>query len=107
MAPRCTSLRTPRATATTSISSLGEWLLHPVDLAINKRTDWLRALTDAEQFVRQRPADEAGCLYYSHDAEHFVVPEPALSLAQQGVTPHFGKPGGVLPRMLDEPADLP
>jgi hypothetical protein len=79
-------------------------LTQPFELE-TARADWLRALSEADEFVRQRPPDEAGCLYYSHDKERFVVPRPDVGLVQQGITPHFGRPGGVLPRMRDQPFD--
>ncbi|MEX1051573.1 MAG: nucleotidyl transferase AbiEii/AbiGii toxin family protein, partial [Gemmatimonadales bacterium] len=39
-------------------------LAEPFDLAGAKHT-WLDALERAERFVRERPAEESGCLYYS------------------------------------------
>ncbi len=72
-------------------------LAGPVDLE-QLKADWLAALEAAEGFVRRRPPDEAGCLYYSIDQRRFVDPdEPGTGR----VTAHFGAPGGVLPRMLD------
>jgi hypothetical protein len=65
------------------------------------RQTWTKALIDAEAFVRERPADEYGCLYYSATDQRFVVPRPDVSLSDQGVAPHFGAPGGVIPRMAD------
>lgn len=75
-------------------------LAEPFDLERGKQT-WLAALDDAESFIRQRPPDESGCLYYSPERERFVVPAPDKPLAEQGVLPHFGAPGGVLPRVTD------
>jgi hypothetical protein len=69
----------------------------PVELPALKRR-WLAALADAEAFVRSRPPEETGCLYYSRSLERFVAPDA------QGPTdavPHYGRPGGVLPRVLD------
>jgi hypothetical protein len=65
------------------------------------RATWVVALADAEAFVRQRPLEEYGCLYYSAAQQRFVQPESDRSLDDQGMVPHFGTPGGVLPRMAD------
>ena len=65
------------------------------------RAAWVVALADAEAFVRQRPPGEYGCLYYSAAQQRFVQPESDRSLDDQGMVPHFGTPGGVLPRMAD------
>ncbi len=102
------------------------YVLHPIDLAINKllavvgrdeprdfarlrltepidlpalKTRWLTALSDADAFIRSRPPDEAGCLYYSRRLERFVTPGP---IGHDDAVPHYGRPGGVLPRVLDE-----
>jgi hypothetical protein len=75
-------------------------LVAPFDLQ-RARTTWLAALTDAEQFVRERPAEELGCLYYSFDQSQFVVPRSDAPLAEQRIAVHFGAPGGVVPRSAD------
>jgi hypothetical protein len=75
-------------------------LAQPFDLASAKET-WLEALADAETFARERPPEESGCLYYSTTRRQFVVPGGEMSLADQGVVPHFGAPGGVIPRVSD------
>jgi hypothetical protein len=69
-----------------------------VDLQ-NMKTVWLLALHNASEFVKQRDPDQAGCLYYSVDEERFVAPDTVGSLPD-GVSPHFGRPGGVLPRLF-------
>lgn len=75
-------------------------LAEPVDVG-QVKADWLAALDAADTFARRRPPDEAGCLYYSIDERRFVDPdEPGAGR----VVPHFGVPGGVLPRMLEEGA---
>ena len=66
------------------------------DLA-EARTVWRAALAEADSFIRERPADEVGCLYYSSSRDCFVAPSPGLSLEEQGLVTHFGRPGGVLP----------
>jgi hypothetical protein len=71
-------------------------LEHPIDLPAMK-TRWLTALSDAEAFVRSRPPDEMGCLYYSPSLARFVTPGPG---APDDTVPHFGRPGGVLPRIF-------
>jgi hypothetical protein len=70
-------------------------LVEPVDLQVLKR-DWLDALDSVEPFVDSRPNDEIGCLYYSAAREAFVDPREVTDS-----TPHFGRPGGVLPRVVD------
>ena len=73
-------------------------LVEPVNLPLVK-TQWLAALSDAEAFVRSRPPAEVGCLYYSQGLARFVA--PAAGGATDAV-PHYGRPGGVLPRVLDD-----
>ena len=75
-------------------------LVEPFDLKRSRET-WLAALTEAEAFVRERPQEEYGCLYYSMRMRRFVVPRADASLAAQEIVPHFGAPGGVVPRMAD------
>lgn len=72
-------------------------LAHPIDLPALKQ-EWLAALADAESFVRSRPPSEMGCLYYSPGLERFVTPDASGSA---DAVPHYGRPGGVLPRMVD------
>jgi hypothetical protein len=71
----------------------------PVDLVAWKAT-WLAALDEAEAFVRSRPGDEVGCLYYDGSLCAFVAPAADRKLADQGVALHFGSPGGILPRTV-------
>lgn len=73
-------------------------LREPVDLP-SLKAQWLAALADAEAFVRSRPPSETGCLYYSPSAARFVVPGPG---SPDDAVPHYGRPGGVLPRVIDE-----
>lgn len=75
-------------------------LAEPFDLA-RARGIWLTALDEADAFVRARPADEYGCLYYAVRDERFVVPRADADVAAQGIVPHFGAPGGVVPRVTD------
>jgi hypothetical protein len=75
-------------------------LAAPFDLPQAKET-WLAALAGAETFVRERPPDEAGCLYYAVTGGRFVMPRADASLADQGILPHYGAPGGVLPRVAE------
>ncbi len=55
---------------------------------------WLDALEGAEKFIRSRPVDEVGCLYFSPKTKDFFAPSPS-----DECTPHYGRPGGVLPRI--------
>lgn len=67
-------------------------LARPLDL-IEAKQDWQAALESADTFVRQHPIEQLGCLYYSASTSSFAgtAPLPGDS------TPHFGRPGGVLP----------
>jgi hypothetical protein len=67
----------------------------PLDLREMKE-EWLSALEGADAFVRNRPAEEAGCLYYSPGQQDFV--DPNRDEITDAV-PHFGRPGGVLPQV--------
>ncbi|MDH3206138.1 MAG: nucleotidyl transferase AbiEii/AbiGii toxin family protein [Gemmatimonadota bacterium] len=79
-------------------------LTEPFDLAAAKK-EWLTALGDAEAFARERPPEESGCLYYSPSLDRFVTPSPGVALGEQGLVLHFGRPGGVLPRIADSRID--
>lgn len=67
----------------------------PIDLQTLKR-EWIEALDSVEGFVTSRPPQEVGCLYYSASQRAFVDPGKA-----PGAILHFGRPGGVLPRVAD------
>jgi hypothetical protein len=71
-------------------------MARPLDAAEAKKR-WLRALDEAESFVSLRPAPELGCLYFHRETGSFRAPDEAKSLEDQGLVPHFGAPGGVLP----------
>jgi hypothetical protein len=62
------------------------------------KSKWLGALEQAERFIAARPADEIGCLYYSRTEARFVSD---FADGDTQVTPHYGRPGGVLPRVLE------
>ncbi len=64
------------------------------DLAELKQ-QWLAALDQAEAFIASRPPAELGCLYYSPSLDRFVGNPADVPDA----VPHFGRPGGVLPRV--------
>lgn len=76
-------------------------LAQPFDLPDAKQK-WLAALEACEDFARERPPEELGCLYYSTATGRFVVPARDSPLDEQGIVTHFGAPGGVLPRATDE-----
>lgn len=65
---------------------------------VELKLEWLAALDEAEAFVRVRPPDQIGCLYYSMKRQRFVADD----LDTPGVVPHYGRPGGVLPRLSPE-----
>jgi hypothetical protein len=73
-------------------------LVEPVDLPALKAR-WLEALAGAEAFVRSRPPGEIGCLYYSPHLARFTAPGPD---GPADAVPHYGRPGGVLPRILQD-----
>ena len=68
-------------------------LAEPIDVRAIKSA-WFEALDSVEPFVASRPPDEIGCLYYSPSRQAFVDPRE-VGDAQ----PHFGRPGGLLPRV--------
>jgi len=70
-------------------------LTQPIDLHAMKRA-WLETLDSVEPFVASRPPEEIGCLYYSPARRAFVDPREATDSV-----PHFGRAGGVLPRIAD------
>jgi hypothetical protein len=73
-------------------------LTHAVDL-VELKTAWLEALEQAKDFIQRMPPDQIGCLYFSTTEQSFVQPEPTQLAA---VVAHYGRPGGVLPRVLEE-----
>lgn len=70
-------------------------LTEQVDLVANK-TLWLSALKDAEDFILHHPPTDYGCLFYSPTTKSFVTP-----MLSNDAVPHYGIPGGVLPRLFD------
>lgn len=72
-------------------------LREPVDLVALKAT-WLAALADADAFIRSRPPEELGCLYYSRSRRLFVGRFAAAEVGKD-IVPHYGRPGGVLPKL--------
>lgn len=70
-------------------------LAEPIDLQEIKRT-WLEALDSVEPFVESRLPEEIGCLYYSATRQSFVDPREVVD-----AVPHFGRPGGVLPHIVE------
>jgi hypothetical protein len=68
-------------------------LAEPIDLRETK-SDWIESLNSVEPFVDSLPPEEVGCLYYSASHQAFVDPRTV-----NDATPHFGRPGGVVPRV--------
>jgi len=71
-------------------------LVEPVDLPQIKR-HWLTLLDEIEQFVRSRPPQELGCLYFSPKLDKFIQP----STDEKDILLHFGRPGGILPSIVN------
>jgi hypothetical protein len=71
-------------------------LVEPVDLQ-DLKSRWLEALEQSQAFVRSRPPHEVGCLYYSISLAKFVQPGE-----ETDIVPHYGRPGGVLPVVVEE-----
>jgi hypothetical protein len=76
-------------------------LAQPFDLT-RARDTWRAALDDADEFVRARPREEHGCLYWAAREKRFVVPRSDVALADQSLVAHYGAPGGVLPRVAGQ-----
>ncbi len=74
-------------------------LAHPIDVQELKQR-WLSMLDEAESFIRSRPPEEVGCLYYSPSLSRFVAPGPKGE--DEDAVPHHGRPGGVLPRLPED-----
>lgn len=72
-------------------------LREPIDVH-NIKVEWLGILQDAEAFILSRPPDEVGCLYYETQLQRFMDPRHPDAIR---VVKHFGRPGGVLPRILE------
>lgn len=70
-------------------------LNQPVELT-QLKTDWLLVLEIAQEFIDSRPSEEMGCLYFSKNNSQFFAPQPEDS----NYMTHFGKPGGVLPKLI-------
>lgn len=75
-------------------------LAEPFDVRVAKIT-WLAALSTAEAFAAAAPPDDAGCLYWSATRQLFVLPTVG-EIESRLVVPHFGLPGGVLPRLAEQ-----
>lgn len=60
------------------------------------KAEWLKMLGEAEVFIRNAPADDIGCLYYSRKRGAFVDPQDHANSTDIEI--HYGTPGGVLPR---------
>ena len=74
----------------------------PVDLPAMKQ-EWHCAVEEAEKLINSRPPDEIGCLYYSTKRRIFLEP----TADTKDIVPHYGRPCGVLPRILETSIDNP
>lgn len=72
------------------------YLTSAPDLQAAKRT-WLAALTEAASFLAALPPEDLGCLYYDPSRATFVGAPPL----PDGVKRHFGRPGGLLPLVIE------
>lgn len=70
-------------------------LNQPIDLK-QLKTDWLKILETAENFINSRPGTELGALYYSKEKQDFIAPGPS----DKNYQVHYGQPGGILPKIL-------
>lgn len=72
-------------------------LSEPMDVK-DIKSRWLEAMESAEGFIAGRPASEAGCLYFDPASRSFIDPSRNPEIP---VSPHFGRPGGVLPQVVE------
>ena len=70
-------------------------LNHAVELP-QLKSDWLQALAEAQTFIDERPPEELGCLYLSKHDQKIYAPRSS----DQDYLTHFGRPGGVLPKII-------
>jgi hypothetical protein len=70
-------------------------LVKPLALPAVKQA-WLAALDSVEPFTHAQPPEQLGCLYYSPARQAFVDPSTVTD-----AIPHFGRPGGILPRVTE------
>lgn len=74
-------------------------LTEPGNLPALKQ-QWLSALDEAKRFIDSRPPNELACLYYSANLKKFVAPAAERSRTDESIVPHYGRPGGILPKIL-------
>lgn len=67
---------------------------------VELKITWLEALSEAEAFIRSRPSEDMGCLYYSPSRRAFVGSSEELE-GKTDAQPHHGRPGGVMPRVVE------
>lgn len=60
---------------------------------------WLQELEKAKDFIKNQDPKNVGCLFYSQKLGQFVPPEAEGEYLSES-TPHFGKFGGVLPKLI-------
>ncbi len=64
----------------------------------NLKQRWLTALESAAIFINIAPAQEVGCLYFLEAEKKFIAPN--FNGGENNFVLHFGRPGGVLPRLI-------
>jgi len=74
-------------------------LKKPVELQLLKK-NWLKMLEEAEEFFKLAPPEEVGCLYYSLKRKSFYQPTDFKKDSDRVL--HFGRPGGVLPKIISD-----
>lgn len=72
-------------------------LANEIDL-VGLKERWISMLEQASEYIRQGDPNEIGCLYYDRQKGTFTAPTPE-ERASGNIVPHFGRPGGVLPKL--------
>ena len=62
------------------------------------KLSWLNKIEEAESFISSRDPKEVGCLYYSKIKKTFIDPTTQV---KDSYVLHYGKPGGVVPKVTD------
>ncbi len=71
-----------------------------IDL-VDLKGRWIGMLDQAATYIGRGDPKEIGCLYYDRQRAAFIAPTPD-ERGTDDVTPHFGRPGGILPKVTGE-----